>query len=771
MNKLILIVFCIQTSIVNAESDTWVRINKPSAIVKQQLASKAIEYDSFLWVNKSDVQNINRNHLSNMDEFSVPFEMIVSDIHLDLIHSLPQNNPWFDDLSSAENDFHLIQFKGPVKSEWLSEVSELGIKLIKPIAPFSYIVWANQQSIQKTKNLQSIRWSGYFYSAFKLQPDFRQFDTSELNTMALVYEANQSVVLTHIKSLGAKSIYSRKINENFTALTFKIPGNNYAAILEEEGILTVQRVGLDGGSRGEMSHQSIVGNYDENNDVFPDYFSWLNNTGLDGTGVVVGVVDGGIYQNHPDLAGNIVDCIGPGPSCGDDVDGHGSHVAGAIAGTGTSGVTDQNGFLRGQGVAPNAKVIEQLYGPLLGGGPNDGGMIAGGMLSIFKDSILSGAMLTNNSWGPTGTPQGYDIPTMEVDIISRDANPDKPGNQPVLAVWSIMNGGGDGGFSCSPSSLGSPDEAKNLFAVGSTSLQNNNLSQVSNIFNISQNSAHGPACDGRLVPHIVAPGCNTDGPASATGYGTMCGTSMASPVVSGSVSLFWQQYQNIHGINPSPALIKATFTAIAQNLQGNNDADGSVMSNAPNRQQGWGRLDLDAVINPGNKVWYFDQENIFSKTGTSWEQKLYPYNNSKPMRLMLVWTDAAGAGIGGSTPALVNDLDLTVLAEGNAFKGNVFGNDSFSEIGGDPDTLNNMEAIFLKPDQHNGNAIDISVVSANLVADALNPYDPKDSPAQDFALVCYNCVDSPDQGLNFIFKNGFEFIPVIDPIFKNGFEQ
>lgn len=764
--KLIILLFCVHSVTVVASSDVWLRIVQPDQALQDQLKPKAIEYKNFLWVNKDDLQGANLSHSSNVDEFTAPFEMVAGDLRFDLVKSLPQDNTWFNDFSSDENDFHLLQFVGPVKTEWLNEISELGIKLVKPMAPYSYIVWTNNPTIEKTKNLDSIRWSGHFFSAFKLQSSYRDLDSSVLSTMALVYKSNKTTVISHIQSLGASQIFERDIDKNFTALTFQIAGNNYPNILDVTGVLTVQKISLDGGSRGEMSQQSIVGNYDVNNDVFPGYNNWLNESGLDGTGVVVGVVDGGIYENHPDLAGNIVNCLGPGPSCGDDTDGHGTHVAGAIAGTGNSGVTDSNGFLRGQGVAPNAKIVEQLYDDLLGSGP--GGMVAGGMLSIYKDSAISGAMLSNNSWGPTGTPQGYDIPTMEIDIISRDADPDKPGNQPVLAVWSIMNGGGDSNGSCSPSSLGSPDEAKNLFAVGSTSLQNSSLNQVSNIFNVSSNSAHGPACDGRLVPHIVALGCSTDGPDSSSGYGTKCGTSMASPVVSGSVSLFWQQYKNTNNIDPSPALVKATFTAIAQNLQGNNDADGSVLGQAPDRKQGWGRIDLDGVINPINKVWYYDQQTVFTQTGDMWSQKLFPDDPMKPVRLMLVWTDAPGAGIGGTTPAWVNDLDLSVTSDANVFKGNIFGVDGFSETGGVADVINNMEGIFIKPEQHNGNAIDISVMAANISGDALNPYDPQ-SPTQDFALVCYNCKDT--SGFDVIFNNGFEFEPIIDLIFANGFEQ
>jgi len=765
---LILFRFCILvvtflSTLTIASSDEWVRITKPSQELRNQLHSKAIQYEHFIWVKKDDVTNETLEGNDNIEIIQSPFSMMSGDLRFDLLDTLSNRSQEFQDLSSDSHSFHLIQFNGPIKTEWLEEVSDLGIKLIKPMAPFSYIVWSNKSSINNIKNLESVRWSGYFYSTFKLQSHYRTLDSSNISTMSLVYKSTKDTVLAEIQSLGGNQIIERNIDKNFVALTFKVAGNHYSHIAEIPGVLTIQKINQDGGARGEMSQQSIVGNYDENDVVFSGYNNWLNASDLDGSGVIVGVVDGGIYENHPDLTDNMVACVGLGPSCQDDVDSHGTHVAGAIAGTGNSGVTDQNGFLRGLGVAPNAKIVQQLYSPLLGGGP--GGMVAGGMLSIYKDSEISGALLTNNSWGPTGSPQGYDIPTMEIDMISRDANPDKPGNQPVLAVWSIMNGNGDRNGACSPSSLGSPDEAKNLFAVGSTKLQNGSLSQISDIFDVSSNSAHGPACDGRLVPHVVAPGCSTDAPDSANGYGTKCGTSMASPVVSGSVSLFWQQYKETYQLNPSSALIKAVFTVIAKNLNGYRDADGVIMGQAPDRKQGWGRIDLDAVINPENKIWYYDQETIFTQSGEMWTQTLYPDDANKPIRLMLVWTDTAGAGLGGSSPALVNDLDLSVMANVELFKGNVFGTDAFSESGGDADRINNMEGIFLKPSQHNGNGFEVSVMAANITGDALNPYDSQ-SPAQDFALVCYNCSDG--LGFDVIFKNSFDNF--IDLIFSNGFE-
>ncbi|MEM1081041.1 MAG: S8 family serine peptidase, partial [Pseudomonadota bacterium] len=366
----------------------------------------------------------------------------------------------------------------------------------------------------------------------------------------------------------------------------------------------------------------------------------------------------------------------------------------------------------------------------------------------------------NNSWGPTGSPQGYDIPTMQIDMITRDADPDTAGQQAVLPVWSIMNGNGDRNFgTCQPSSLGSPDEAKNLFAVGSTVLQTGGGSQINDIFSVSGNSAHGQACDGRLVPHIVAPGCSTDsttGTSNSSYSANFCGTSMASPVVSGSVSLFFQQYRNDFGIDPSPALVKARFTPVAMDLVGNDDADDNTLGHRPDRKQGWGRLDLDAVINPTVPVAFIDQTVVFENTGENWQRVWIPANPAEPVRLMLAWTDAPGPGTGGTTPAWVNNLDLSVTIGDDVYYGNNISlADGFSEANGTPDGINNLEGVMLSPEQHQGNVLNIEVLAANLAGDGLNPWTPDpDATRQDFAMVCYNCLLSID-----LFMDGFEADP------------
>lgn len=76
--------------------------------------------------------------------------------------------------------------------------------------------------------------------------------------------------------------------------------------------------------------------------------------GLDGTGVRVAVIDTGIDAEHPDLADRIVaqENFTEGEEDDRDLVGHGTHVAGIVAG---SGAASDGRF---QGVAPGAELLD-----------------------------------------------------------------------------------------------------------------------------------------------------------------------------------------------------------------------------------------------------------------------------------------------------------------------------------------------------------------------------------------------------------------------------
>jgi hypothetical protein len=289
------------------------------------------------------------------------------------------------------------------------------------------------------------------------------------------------------------------------------------------------------------------------------------------------------------------------------------------------------------------------------------------------------------------------------------------------------------------STQGTPDEAKNTFTIGSTVMQYSTGTQNLNINNISSNSAHGPALDERIIPHLVAPGCYVDSTTTGSNYSLMCGTSMASPQVSGAAALFIERYRNMFSATPSPALVKAAFLPVAHDLAGYFDADGGILGHPFDAKQGWGRLDASKVLDPSGSVLYYDQPVILHNTGETWRTSLTLTEPIGGLRAMLVWTDAPGHGLGGTTQAWVNDLDLSLSYNGQTYFGNNFGLDGLSLTDGMPDRMNNTEGIFL-PGLAPGE-FTLTVTGVNISGDGVPNFG--DDTDQDFALVVYLLPNPP----------------------------
>jgi serine protease AprX len=629
--------------------------------------------------------------------------------------------------SQESADLRLVQFDGPIQESWINAMLESGVTPVQYIHPYTYITWSETGARDVASSLPHVRWSGDFLNGYRVLPKWRNLSARPIDAKIMVYKgAELEGALEQLRNAGATRIDHRALDARFEIVSFVAPGSAFLDISTIPGVFTVQPKPTDGGLRSEMSNQVNVGNV-AGGMAFPGYDAWLNlAAGVDGTGVTIAIVDGGTDGTHPDLTGKLEDCAGQ--SCaGGQVSYHGTHVAGTVAATGASGEMDAGGFLKGQGVAPGASLVAQLYSPTY--------QQAGGMTLLMTESYRNGAIASSNSWGPSGSPQGYDIDTLEVDIGVRDAEPNEEGNQQFSYVLAIMNGNGG------TSSQGSPDEAKNIFTVGSTNMRDGSGNQMSEIDSVSSNSAHGPCLDGRLIPHIVAPGCQTLSAVPLEEYDLMCGTSMACPQVAGGVALFVEQYRAAFDVDPSPALIKATISAVATDLSGNTDADGGTLGHPFDAKQGWGRMDLDAVVvNEEGSVRYFDAPTVLEQTGDAWSMTVSHVDPSKPVRIMLAWTDAVGHGLGGSTPAWNNDLDLVVTSGFSVYQGNNFGSQGWSVTGGSADDKNNMEGVFLGP-TFSGTAT-ITVTAANLNSDGIPGIG--DGIDQDFSVVCYNCASEPD---------------------------
>jgi serine protease AprX len=685
-------------------------------------AVQSLDYGAFQWLEVTPAQ-LDRLDAAGLSYqvASDPFTLELGGTRFDPAVAGPDLPAGWEGAITGAPDLFLVQVIGPTQAGWLDQLRASGLAVIQYIHPFTYVVWGRPAAVESASAAPFVRWYGPFAPGYRVQPQWRDLPAADVEVSTLLYRgAGPDRAVEALAALGAHLQVRQVLNAIWEAAGFTIPGDQLRAAAHIPGVYTIQLEPTGGGLRGEMSNQVNANHVGEDGYAYPGYPDWLASAGVDGAGVIIANVDGGVQDDHPDLVNRLIPCTGQ--TCGGGAtSAHGTHTAGIMAADGSSGVLDPYGFLRGLGMAPGANLVEQVYSPYF--------QWPGGMLMLMTDSYNNGASLSGNSWGPSGYPLGYDDDTMQVDIGVRDADPDAPGNQPLSYLLSIMNG--NGGYQ----TQGTPDEAKNIFTIGSTKMQTSGGAQILEIDDLSANTAHGPCLDGRNIPHMVAPGCYVDSTVSGSGHGLMCGTSMASPHVSGAVALFIEYYRALAAVDPSPALIKAAFLPVAHDLAGHLDADGYVLGHPFDYKQGWGRMDTEAVISPTLPVLYLDNPAIFDNTGEDWTQTFSPADPAQPVRLMLVWTDAPGHGLGGPTPAWNNDLDLVVEVGGDSYYGNDFGPDGWSEPGDTADTMNNTEGVFLGPVAPA--SLTARVVASNINSDGIpNQGDDTD---QDFSLVCYNC--------------------------------
>ena len=229
--------------------------------------------------------------------------------------------------------------------------------------------------------------------------------------------------------------------------------------------------------------------------------------GITGKGVRVGIVDTGIDGLHPffrDKLRGFKDFTGVLSPEADDTQGHGSHVAGTIAG----GITPDGVAI---GVAPGCElVVSRVLGPRQG----RLSMILAGMAYVTE----SGARVINCSFGSSGSPESDPLWN---DVLGYLAS------RNVLPVVAAGNDGRNG-----PGTVGSPGYLEGSFTVGAVrpDLQRADFSSYSE-------EKLGNRPKSYLKPDIAAPGFSVLSTREKNVIGRMNGTSMATPHVVGVVAL------------------------------------------------------------------------------------------------------------------------------------------------------------------------------------------------------------------------------------------
>jgi len=455
--------------------------------------------------------------------------------------------------------------------------------------------------------------------------------------------------------------------------------------------------------------------------------------GYDGRGVKVAVADSGLNNGdaetmHPDLLGRTPAFFYYGlPGQLEDAadeHSHGTHVAGIIAGNGATSEVDESGFLYGLGVAPGASIIAQRIFDGVGNYAQPPSFER-----LTRDAKRAGADVGSNSWGDD-TRGEYDVSAMEFDALVRDADALTPGDQEYILEFSAGNAGPVEG------SIGSPAVAKNVIATGACESDRTEfLMYGDGPETMADFSSRGPCKDGRIKPDVVAPGTYiaslqsqsaTDEYAWAPispNYQYQGGTSQAGPHVSGAAAVFVQYYRETRGVMPSPDLVKAALINSAVNLD---DAFGTA--EAPNMDEGWGRVNLPTLFDEALDFEYVNQEITLTNSQV-YESRVVVSTNGQPLKVTLVYTDVPG--LPSAAIALVNDLDLEVVApDGTVYRGNQFVNGESIPGATNSDAINNVEGVLIWSPMAGEHLI--RVRARNVVADARQDTDPID---QDFALV------------------------------------
>ncbi|MHC1726016.1 MAG: S8 family serine peptidase [Syntrophobacteraceae bacterium] len=691
-----------------------------------------LDYGSFRWLelSRADYEKL----AAGRTDFTLEPEAAQVRVRGYAFNPLAEGEPALPEnllAQSGETGLHLIKLAGPAQDAWLKNLEAAGLRVLQYYPHYTYLVWGNLAQLNASEALNCTRWQGAFHPAYKFGRGLEKATGKICNVAITFYnDGNINKVLAEIEALGGGYIqhFAAQPDHAFYTAVFTLYASRLADVARLVPVWSIEYLSPRPGFDDEKGAQIVAGNY-AGSPATPStgFFSWLTSKGIDGSGITWADVDTGVNGTHPDIAERTPVYISyetAGPA-NEDPDGHGSHTAGAIYGNPREGteLTDPDGFYWGMGAAPQAGMVIQnaLNGsnwpPI------------GGWQVLGKDSVTNGAIGSSNSWytGASGA-QGYSAAARTHDFMVRDANFETTSDaEPIIMVFSAGNAGPDA------STLTEPKEAKNLITVGAT---DNYPRTGSSINGLGDYSSRGPALDGRLLPNVTAPGSQTaswngstkncGGVVAGDGaayYNYCTGTSMATPFVSGAAVLIADWWGKQGRGTPSPAMTKALLINGATDMAGGTNVGGNI----PNNNQGWGRVNLRNVIDKSVATVYHDQNYTFQNTGDSKTYQFQAPNTTSPVKVTLVWTDAPGAA--GASPALVNDLNLTVVTDGKTYRGNVF-SDGWSTTGGSYDALNNIENVFI---QSPGATMDITVTAANIAGDGV-PYSG-DLTDQDFALV------------------------------------
>ncbi|MFD2910076.1 S8 family serine peptidase [Flavobacterium ardleyense] len=497
----------------------------------------------------------------------------------------------------------------------------------------------------------------YFFVVFLVATNILVAQKSSIDKVLSSYD------LQYLKKLEL-SFKDKQVKELEKARFLANKFGYSADILTKNGV--DQLVGLIGDDH--LKYYSTDNNSTAANSTRTNYLN--NNYNLFGAGLFVGVWDGGPMRiGHVEFGGRA--SIGDGMFALNENSFHATHVAGTI---GASGI---NALAKGMAPQVNIKGFDWF---------ND--------ISEVIAQARIGMLVSNHSYGvpvnkvPSWYAGAYTSESRDWDVIAF--------NMPYyLMVASAGNNGGDANaapLATGYDKLTGNKVSKNNLVIANTQQAsidaNGNLTAV----NINSSSSQGPSDDRRIKPDIAGQGSSilSTGDSSNSSYLTLSGTSMSAPNVTGSIVLLQEYFEQKNNRYMKAATLKGLVCHTA-------DDAGRP---GPDAVYGWGLLNSKKAV---ETIFFNGLSTSIVENNINQNQTItYKYKaTGAPFKATVCWTDPAGVAINGvlngTTPALVNDLDVRITSAANEsfFPWKLQSNPALNAVRDGDNNVDNVESVLI----------------------------------------------------------------------------
>ena len=593
----------------------------------------------------------------------------------------------------------IVQYKNAVIEADKQALRSQGFKVLGYLPEDALVVTGDFARLNQIANTNArIHAVAPYLPEFKISSEVSSFTVAaDRPELWMISAFNQEILPNVVKALRSNSQIQFVSSDARSAyvMATKAELKSLASIAGVEHIQasprfeTLHMKTLDADGSVDVKENEPLTGYETGTKVMNFDAAWSQ--GFTGKGQVAAYADTGLDVGdmatiHPDFSNAVKSgqILGLFSKSWEDPMGHGTHVAGSIAGRGTK----SSGVIKG-GAYDSMLVAQSMWSPMLSG------LVPPDLTKVLNQAFDQGASVHSNSWGSPKALGEYDSFAQQLDEWTFN-NPD------MTVLFAAGNSGVDDDKDgrIDSNSIGSPATAKNCISVGASEnttttggiqwpvsklrigkdhwgaepIFSSFLSDNAN--GLAMFSSRGPTKDGRTKPDVVAPGTNilstkSQHPKAELLWGKYNdfyvwagGTSMATPLTAGAVTVARQYLVEKMGIaKPTSALMKAVMEHTAVDMYPGQYGEGGlaghqeILTRRPNSDEGYGRVDVGAITHLGANTSISDDRQGVAAS----EDKVFPIKIGSNGQLLanMVYVDAAASP--NAAQALVNDLDLILV--------------------------------------------------------------------------------------------------------------